>query len=284
MKMVTENGRGHFWQWDTGQNITIVGDEACGHALLSNQSTGAALRVAIKDEGGVRTVAVPDILLQQAEPIVVHLCQCEADGSTTTNHSQRFPVLARPKPENYVYTPEETKTWDALAVRVEYLEGDGLKKAVSDYLEEHPPEAGATTAQAEQIEQNKRNIESLASDKLDSDKLPEAVNAALAQAKAAGEFDGEKGDPGPAGPQGEKGETGAQGPQGEKGAPGEKGDPGDPGPQGPKGDTGATGAQGPKGDTGKTPIKGVDYYTEEDKEELVAAVLAQIVDGNEVAY
>jgi hypothetical protein len=34
------------------------------------------------------------------------------------------------------------------------------------------------------------------SGKLDTDKLPEAVNTALAQAKESGEFDGEKGDPG----------------------------------------------------------------------------------------
>jgi hypothetical protein len=52
------------------------------------------------------------------------------------------------------------------------------------------------------------------SGKLDAALLPQAVNDALAQAKASGEFDG---------PQGEKGDTGAtgpQGPQGEKGAPG----------------------------------------------------------------
>jgi hypothetical protein len=126
--MLTENGRGHFWQWDTGQKITIVGDEDCGHALLSNVPNGAALRVPIQDEGGVRTVAVPDILLQQAEPIVVHLCQCEADGSTTTNHSQRFPVLARAKPADYVYTPEEVKTWDALDQRVTKMEREGVGK------------------------------------------------------------------------------------------------------------------------------------------------------------
>lgn len=41
-------------------------------------------------------------------------------------------------------------------------------------------------------------IDGLASGKLDASKLTEAVNAALAQAKASGEFDGAKGDPGQA--------------------------------------------------------------------------------------
>ena len=84
---------------------------------------------------------------------------------------------------------------------------------------------------------------------------------------------------------GEQGPQGIQGLQGERGSQGPKGEPGVAGPQGPKGDTGATGPQGiqgPKGDpgaTGKdgvagyTPIKGVDYFTEADKAEIVQAVL-----------
>lgn len=125
---------------------------------------------------------------------------------------------------------------------------------------------------------------------------------------------GPKGDTGPQGEPGQDGapgEPGAQGPQGEPGPQGEKGDPGETGPQGPqglqgeKGDTGAQGPsgadgaqgppgeQGPKGDTGpqgpagadgKTPVKGVDYYTEADKEELVQAVIAALPNGDEVSY
>ena len=48
--------------------------------------------------------------------------------------------------------------------------------------------------------------------KLDATALPTAINDALAQAKASGEFDGakgEKGDPGPAGPKGADGKDGA---------------------------------------------------------------------------
>ena len=69
-----------------------------------------------------------------------------------------------------------------------------------------------------------------------------------------------KGEQGPQGPQGEKGEIGPQGPQGEKG---------EQGPQGPQGEKGE---QGPQGPAGYTPVKGVDYFTEEDinllKEEI----------------
>lgn len=71
---------------------------------------------------------------------------------------------------------------------------------------------------------------------------------------------------------GEKGDTGAQGPQGEKG------DTGAQGPQGEKGDTGAPGAAG---NDGHTPVKGVDYFTDADKAEMVAAVIESL-GGNPV--
>lgn len=40
----------------------------------------------------------------------------------------------------------------------------------------------------------------------------------------------------------------------------------------------------PAGADGKTPVKGVDYYTEADKEELVQAVIAALPNGDEVSY
>ena len=104
---------------------------------------------------------------------------------------------------------------------------------------------------------------------------------------------GEKGDPGVQGIQGvpgekgEKGDTGAQGIPGEAGAKGEKGDKGDKGDPGAKGDKGATGEKGEqgiqgepgeKGDKGDpgvagySPVRGVDYWTEEDKAYIISQV------------
>jgi hypothetical protein len=62
----------------------------------------------------------------------------------------------------------------------------------------------------------------------------------------------------------EQGELkGEQGPQGEQGIQGIQG------AQGPKGDTGEQGPQGPAGSDGYTPIKGVDYWTDSDKQEII---------------
>ncbi len=80
----------------------------------------------------------------------------------------------------------------------------------------------------------------------------------------SGMFKGDKGD---------KGDTGPQGIQGIQGEKGDKGDTGAQGPQGEKGDKGDpftyedfTGEQlaGLKGADGYTPVKGVDYFTDED--------------------
>lgn len=92
---------------------------------------------------------------------------------------------------------------------------------------------------------------------------------------------GDKGDQGEVGPQGP---IGPQGPKGDQGERGEKGETGEAGPKGGKGDQGETGPQGP---AGYTPVKGTDYFTDADKNELVADVKAQITvpsGADEISY
>lgn len=93
-----------------------------------------------------------------------------------------------------------------------------------------------------------------------------------------------KGDTGPQGPQGEKGDTGATGPQGPQGEKGEKGDTGATGPQGPQGEKGETGAAGSAGADGYTPVKGTDYWTEEDKAEIVREISPYTFKGKKVMF
>ena len=91
---------------------------------------------------------------------------------------------------------------------------------------------------------------------------------------------GDKGDTGAQGPQGERGPQGIQGSQGPQGKQGERGlqgiqgvqgDKGDKGERGEKGEDGLNGKDGANGIDGKdgyTPKKGVDYWTEADKQEI----------------
>lgn len=51
------------------------------------------------------------------------------------------------------------------------------------------------------------------------------------------------------------------------------------GPQGPAGKTGATGPQGSAGKNGTTPVKGVDYWTASDIEEIHTYIDNKIAEG-----
>lgn len=73
------------------------------------------------------------------------------------------------------------------------------------------------------------------------------------------------------GPKGDKGDTGAQGKQGEQGEKGEKGDTGAQGAKGDKGDTGAAGKDG------VTPVKGKDYFTDDEVESIADQAAAKVV-------
>ena len=218
----------YFWQWDTNRKLIVEDGDTCEQVHYSN-GEGDALVCVIKTVDGVRVADVPNILLQKSEPINAYMYAIKEDG-TNTRASFLFKVRARSKPEDYLYTETEVLNYSYLDERLRYFEGEGLGQAIEEYLEDNPPRAGATSEEAAQIKQNKENIEKLSIDKLDAAKLPEAVNEALAQAKASGEFDG---------------------------SPGE---------------------------AGYTPVKGVDYYTEADKAELVDAVLAGIPAAEGVAF
>lgn len=75
-----------------------------------------------------------------------------------------------------------------------------------------------------------------------------------------------------------RGETGPQG------TPGKDGAPGAPGAQGEKGEKGEKGDPGTPGAAGHTPVKGTDYWTAADKQEIVNNVLAALPAGTEVSY
>ena len=94
---------------------------------------------------------------------------------------------------------------------------------------------------------------------------------------------GDQGIQGIQGIQGERGEKGADGAQGPKGDKGDKGDQGEKGDKGDQGAPGAQGEQGAKGEDGYTPQKGVDYYTEADKSEIIQEVIDNLPDLENVS-
>lgn len=203
MKLKIHGDLSYFWQWDLNRKLVVDDGGVCSQVHFCNGS-GEALVCTVRTENGIRVADVPNVLLQKAEPVKAYL-YTDAEDGTRTRSLHRFEVLARSKPEAYIYTETEALNYAYLDERLKDLEGEGLANAVADYLKENPVEAGATAEEAAQIQQNKEGIEQLSQDKLDASKLPEAVDDALAQAKASGAFKGEKGDPGEPGKTPEKG-------------------------------------------------------------------------------
>lgn len=259
-------------------------------------------------------------------------------------------MRALPSVRSAVGAPEDPpkNVYDQLMELIKGLGGadpDDIAKAVADYLAAHPIEETDPTVPEWAKAETKPTYSAKEVGAIAQPDLQAATNAALAQAKASGEFDGATGRPqGPAGAPGKDGTAGADGvtphigdngnwylgstdtgkpSRGATGTQGAKGATGPAGPQGPagtpgkdgtagadgitphigdngnwyigstntgkpsRGATGATGPQGPKGETGtdgKTPVKGTDYWTAADKQEIVNSVIAALPDGTEVSY
>lgn len=251
--MLTLNdGRNELWQWDTKRKLTV--DAECSQVHFSNKVFGRSIDVDVLN--GLATI--PDILLQTDKELTAWaFVGTPEDGYTKISKS--FKVNKRNKPADYVFTPPEQTTLAGLVDRLNKIEEnqdpDAIKNAVEDYLEHNPVEAPVQSVNGKTGE-----IQLTADDvgAISQDDLQNATNEALAQAKASGEFKGEKG---------ERGEPGPAGPAGADGQPGEKGEPGQPG------------KDGKDGADGYSPVRGTDYWTEADKAEIKAYVDNAILGG-----
>lgn len=159
-------------------------------------------------------------------PVVVQ----DADGSVSTISGKGAPTSATQGKVNQLYRDEDTqKLYICTAT-----DGGYTWAAVSG----GSVDVDATLTKAGYAADAKAAGDAIGN-KLDKTTLPTAINDALAQAKASGEFDGAKGEKGD---KGDKGDPGAQGIRGEKGETGPAGAKGDTGPAGPKGADGKDGA------------------------------------------
>ena len=126
-----------LWQWDLNQQL-VVDDTVCGEVHFCNGTTDCALVCEVYERDGLRLVDVPNILLQSANRLTAYLCI----GDRQTLHQQTFPVVARNKPDDYVYTETEVKRWEALERRVLDLIRDMEEAKASGELKGDPGPAG----------------------------------------------------------------------------------------------------------------------------------------------
>lgn len=164
MVIELSNGQLKFWQWDTGQKVKVPENVPTVHFKFG----AGAVELPVENSW----VDVPDELLQTGKDILLWTYR-----EDHTLDAARIPVERRPKPNGYAYTPTEIKTWESLDARIKALENGGGVAGVS-----------SVNGQTGAVELTAKGLGALTEDDLQS-----ATNAALAQAKASGEFDGPAG-------------------------------------------------------------------------------------------
>ena len=130
------DGREQFFQWDLDRKL-IVDDDDIIEVHFCNRTAECALPVATHKEGNLTVVNVPNLILQDSFRMNVY-----AYDGKHTKHAARFEIVPRSKPDTYVYTETEIKSWDELFERINQIEENGIsdaavEAAIEKYLEEN---------------------------------------------------------------------------------------------------------------------------------------------------
>lgn len=112
------DGRAELYQWDTGRTATVAVE--CDEVHFSHMKFGEAVNVKVIDG----QVLIPNELLRLGLDVYCWaFVRTKAGGYTRVK--KRFDVKKRPKPADYITTPDEQATWTELESRIEALENGG---------------------------------------------------------------------------------------------------------------------------------------------------------------
>lgn len=182
----------------TGTNIVFVG--------LTQDDMRTTTPATIKVQRSIRTVA-HDPLPAPSEDVYAQILAAYAGIKTISGKGA--PTSATQGKVNQLYRDEDTQR-----LYICTATGGGYTWAA---VSGGSVDVDATLTKAGYAADAKAAGDAIG-EKLDKTALPTAINDALAQAKASGEFDGEKGETGPAGAKGDTGPAGPKGADGKDGA------------------------------------------------------------------
>lgn len=94
-----------LYQWDQNQTLTVRGIDTRPLPIFHFCNLGSKLALVVSPtvtDNGL-TVKIPNILLQQADPIIVYIyCETKDDGYRT-EYAISIPIIPRPKPVDYMF-------------------------------------------------------------------------------------------------------------------------------------------------------------------------------------
>lgn len=105
------NGRKALWQWDLNQQLTVAG--SCTEVHYLDKGSPSTLTVAVKDG----KADIPNVLLRRPGRLIVYAYIIDAQDHHT-KVCETFGIAPRPKPNDYVYTETEVKTWSDLQAQI----------------------------------------------------------------------------------------------------------------------------------------------------------------------
>lgn len=131
------DGRKEFYQWDLDRKL-IVEDKTISEVHFCNRMGAVSVIRYVYEVNGLYLVDVPNLLLQDSFRMNVY-----GYDKNYTKHSKNFNIVARTRPENYVFTDEDVNTWKELDERINNIEKEAVPEAVieavvQDYLRENP--------------------------------------------------------------------------------------------------------------------------------------------------
>ena len=214
MTLELADGRGELFQWDTGRIIEF-GEDTVSQAHFT--STEKVINIPYTVEVKNRKAAIPDELLQVPGKLIVYAWVSDTNGGYT-EVQVNFPVFARPKPSDYVYTPTEHAGFDRL--RTEIGDLADLTTEAKDTLVAAINEAARTGGGAGSMDL--RVADGYIQYSTDSGSTWQNL-IAVADLKGDKGDPGNKGDPGAAGAPGKDGTNGKDGADGKPGAAGADG-------------------------------------------------------------
>lgn len=218
--------RNYLYQWDLNQKV-ITDDSTVDEVHFANDGhTENALIVQLKGEQ-TRYADIPNILLQSGENIIAYE-HCNNNGEYTLR-KYTLEVVKRQKPDDYVYTETETKTYDSLKSELDKKIDNPISAVVGEVLTvdrvdddgkplkwKAAPGGGSASidktltksgyaADAKIVGDSLSQLEQKVDDKIGQTELSVAVESALTVAKESGQFDGKDGQDGQNGTDGKDG-------------------------------------------------------------------------------
>lgn len=310
MTIKIADGRGALWQWDTGRRLRVGSGVEQIH--YQNRALGGSVDVDVGDDG---TAIIPDELLQDCHTLTAYAYVTDDTGAYTMVQ-QDFAVHKRAKPAGYVYTPTDQMTLRTIQRQIGDLAGltteakDTLVAAINEAARTGGAGSMALRVADGYIQYSTdggstwTNLIAVA-DLKGADGKPGAAGADgvtphigdngnwyVGSTDTGKPSRGATGAPGKDGTDGKPGAAGATGPAGVPGKDGhspvvtatKSGKTTTISVDGAAIATVEDGAKGDPGKTGKTPVRGTDYWTAADKQEIVNSVIAALPDGTEVSY